>query len=399
MQVPFFDLTRQYGEIKPEIDEAIAGVLSNGIFTNGSNVSLFEEEFASYIGVKYAVGLSSGTDALTLGIKALGLGVGDEVIVPANVYPTAFGVALSGVTLKLVDCGWDGNLDPMVLENVITKNTKAIIVVHLYGNPANISAITKLPSFQAAKPLIIEDCAQAHGALVRFSNPDYRFLKNTAPKNSSNIEYQKSNLIRVGSIGDIGCFSFYPTKNVGAYGDGGMVVTNNIGVASELRKLRQYGEKMRYQSEIVGGISRLDELQAAVLRVKLRYVDAWTAKKREIAKLYSDEFSKLKIPDMLSCSTVDPSVGISAPHLFVIRSKHRDTLKENLKEKGIATAIHYPAPVHLQKSFTKLGYKAGGFPVAETLAKEILSLPLFPELRQDEVQHVCKVVGKYVTTP
>lgn len=359
--IPIFDLTREYRTIAKELTLAFTRIAKNGVFILGQNVSLFEQEFAGYMGVPFAVGLASGTDALTLGLKALGVRPGDEVVLPANSYPTAFGVAQSGARIRLVDVASDGTMDPVSLAATITPRTRAVIVVHLYGNPADVVSIQKIVGHK--RIVLVEDTAQAHGTII-------------AGK-------------KAGSIGTIGCFSFYPTKNLGALGDGGMVVTSNKDVAERLRRLRMYGETKRYESVEVSGVSRLDELQAAFLRVKLRHLTAWVTRRREIAQQY---IRGLHETGDIQCVTNNP---MSAYHLFVIRTKHRNALQAFLTGRGIGSAIHYPIPIHLVKAFRHLEYKNGDFPVSEALSQEVLSLPMFPLLTDGEVHRVIRTVKKY----
>jgi len=355
--IPIFNLTRQYKTIARDLNTIFTQINKDGQFILGQNVSLFEQEFAKYTGTRYGVGVGSGTDALTLGLRALGLKTGDEVILPANSYPSAFGVAQSGVTIKLVDVKIDGTMDPKKLYNAMTRRTHAVIPVHLYGNPADV--LTMKTIISGRKIFLIEDAAQAHG------------------------------IPHVGGFGDIGCFSFYPSKNLGALGDGGMVVTNNKTVADRVRRLRMYGEVSRYQSIEVSGVSRLDELQAALLRVKLRHLTAWVTRRKIIARHY---LTSLKGIGDLEFVTNNPR---SAYHLFVIRTKHRDHLQEYLAKRGIGSAVHYPTPIHLTKSFRNLGYKKGDFPEAEAQSREVLSIPIFPELTDGEVTKVITTIKRY----
>lgn len=355
--IPIFDLTREYKIIAAELALAFTRTAKNGVFILGQNVSLFEKEFARYAHTSYAVGLASGTDALTLGLKALGIGNGDEVILPANSYPTAFGVAQSGARIRLVDVKDDGTMDPVSLAAAITRRTRAVVPVHLYGNPADVGSIQKI--IGPKKIVLVEDAAQAHG------------------------------ISSAGSRGNIGCFSFYPTKNLGALGDAGMIVTNKKDVASRIMRLRMYGEIQRYESVEVAGVSRLDELQAALLRVKLRHLTDWVARRREIAKQYCKE---LKGIGDIQFVTDNPR---SCYHLFVICTKRRDALQKYLTANGIGNAIHYPTPIHLVRAFRDLGYKHGDFPVSEALSREVLSLPMFPLLTDGEVHRVIRTIKKY----
>lgn len=363
MKVPFLDLTRQYQNIKEEIDAATAEVFTSGWFILGPKVEEFEKAFASYIGVKHAIGVASGTEALQLALMALDIGTGDEVILPANSYPSVFAITACGATPKFVDINLvTYNLNPGLIENAISANTKAIMPVHLYGQPAAITEISEIA--KKHNLFVVEDCAQAHG--VKFQGQ------------------------MVGTFGDIGCFSFYPTKNLGAYGDGGMVVTNNSELAEKIRRLRMYGEKERYQSVIPGINSRLDELQAAILLVKLRHLDNWNRQRREQAQLYKE---LLKNTDLVLPIESDGAFHVF--HLFVVRSKRRDALQKFLAKNNIGAAIHYPTPIHLVPSFVNLGHKKGDFPASERASKEILSLPLYPELSWEEIEKVAEVVKKF----
>jgi dTDP-4-amino-4,6-dideoxygalactose transaminase len=357
-------LSRQYTAIKNEIDMAIAGVLATGRFILGDNVVAFEQEFAAYCGVEHAVGVGSGTEALHLALLALDIGAGDEVItVPHTAVATVAAIELAGADPVLVDVEpATMTMDPIEVEAKITSRTRAILPVHLYGHPAHLAALGAIAARHGL--LVVEDCAQAHGA-----------------------EYEGR---RVGGFGHVGCFSFYPTKNLGAYGDGGMVVTNDAALARKLRLLREYGWQERYVSSQRGGTnSRLDELQAAILRVKLRHLEEWTAARRALAAHYGA---------LLAYS------GVSAPaeavnvrhvyHLYVIRSLQRDALQAYLRGHGVATSIHYPTPVHLQPGYADLARGSGSFPVCERLAEEILSLPMFPELTTAEVEQTAGLIRR-----
>jgi dTDP-4-amino-4,6-dideoxygalactose transaminase len=356
--IPFFDLTDLHKSIQKELDRAIRKVIDRGNFILGEEVVAFEKEFARYVGVPYAVGVACGTDALTLSLRAHGIGAGDEVIVPANAYPTAFGVAQSGATIRLIDVNEDGSIDPDILRRVLTRKTRAVVAVHLYGAPANLPAISKiLRAYTHHRPILIEDAAQAHGAAIGNK--------------------------KVGSIGDIGCFSFYPSKNLGALGDGGMVVTKNKTIAKTLRQLRMYGEASRYHSRFVSGTSRLDELQAALLRVKLRHLDWWVQKRRKVAARYIKG-----LDDVGDITIVTKNLSESAFHLFVIRTKRRDQLITFLSDRGIGTGVHYPTPVHTQYAFRHLRYKKGDFPISEALSRQTLSLPIYPHLTDKEIETV-----------
>jgi dTDP-4-amino-4,6-dideoxygalactose transaminase len=359
--IPIFNLSRQYKRIKNELNSAFTQTSAIGQFTLGQHVLRFEQEFAKYIGVTHGVGLASGTDALTLGLTALGVGKGDEVILPANSYPSAFGVAESGATIKLVDVKDDGTMDPRRLATAITRHTRAVVPVHLYGTPADLGSINRV--LRGKNIFLIEDAAQAHGTRI-------------------GSKY-------AGAIGDIAVFSFYPSKNLGALGDGGMVVTRNKKIADHLKQLRMYGETGRYRSVEISGVSRLDELHAALLRVKLKHLYSWVQRRRYIANLYT---AGLQGIGDLRIVTASP---LSSFHLFVIRTGKRDQLQTYLMNRGICTAIHYPTPIHLVPSFKSLGYKKGDFPVSEALSKEILSIPLFPELTDIEVNKVIRTIQHF----
>lgn len=361
MKIPICNLSRQYRNIEAEINNAVLATLGRGIFTLGPEVTKFENEFAAWVGTKFAIGVASGTDALTLALKAIRVGPKDDVIVPANSYPSAFGLSLTGARLRLIDVGEDGTINPTNLPSVITKQTKVVVAVHLYGTPADIPAIQKLTSIP-----IIEDCAQAHGA--------------------------KIGKHKVGTFGTIGCFSFYPTKNLGAFGDGGLLVTRDKALTDRLRALRMYGETKRYESNEVSGVSRLDELQAAVLRIKLKHLDQWNRKRKNIVERYIRE---LKGIGDIRFITSDNKVFHSSFHLCVIRTMKRNALSMHLNRHGIQTAIHYPTPIHLTKAYHYLGYRKGDFPVTEALSREILSLPLFPELTEQEQETVIHGITRF----
>ena len=360
--IPLFDLSGQYRKIKKEVDSAALRVLKSGWYILGKEVESFEKEFASYLGVKYAVGVASGTDALKIALKALELTSKDEVILPANVYPTAFGVAESGVKIKLVDVDpHTYNINPSEIERAITRKTKAIIPVHLYGQAADMDSILKIAQKYRLK--VIEDCAQAHGA-----------------------EYKDR---KIGTIGDVNCFSFYPTKPLATYGDGGMIVTNNPQIYQRALLLRMYGEKRRYQSEILGDNSRLDELQAAILRVKLKFLEDWNRERKRKAAFYREKLAKLR-EIILPAEKFD-----HVYHLFVIRAQAREKLIEYLSQHKILSGVHYPKPIHQVKSFAFLGYKKGDFPVSERASREILSLPLYIGIKKGEILEVAKRIREF----
>jgi len=351
----------QYLSYKKQINAAIKQVLQSGWFILGNEVKAFEEEFAKYIGVNFAKGTGSGTDAIMLALKALQIGAGDEVItVSQTAVATVAAIEMAGAKPVMVDIEEDFyTIAPEKIEAAITPKTKAVVAVHLYGQPADLNAILKITKKHKLK--LIEDCAQAHGAIY---------------KNK-----------RAGSIGDVGCFSFYPTKNLGALGDGGMVVTNDAKLAEKVEMLRQYGWKKRYISEFAGVNSRLDELQAAILRVKLAHLDDDNAKRNHIAQMYDKQFGQTEIiipKKRQNCSHVY--------HLYVIRAKKRDQLLEHLKQQGIAAAVHYPMPVHLQPAYNH----RQKLPVTEKIAKEILSLPMYPELTEKQTQKIINAVKEFL---
>jgi len=391
--IAVFTLTRQHKILEKELTDAFHKVIEGYTYILGPNVEAFERAFAKYLGVKYSVGVASGTDALTLALLALGVGPEDEVILPANSYPSAFGVAVTGVTLRLVDIDpTTFTLDPSKLEGAITKKTKAIIPVHMYGQSADMEEIMGIA--RKHKISVVEDCAQAHGAEVSVARLASSVQKKGALRHLEGGRMDSFQVERswkkVGTIGELGCFSFYPTKNLGALGDGGMIVTNNKKLYQKVKLLRMYGEKKRYQSVLVGRNSRLDELQAALLLVKLKYLDEWIERRRRIAKQYNEQWTMNngQLPQ-------EAEHARHVYHLFVIRSKMRDALKAYLEKKGIGTAIHYPIPIHLVPSFAYLGYKKGDFPESEKACLEVLSLPMFPELTDSEIKTVTKAIAQF----
>ena len=366
--VPFLDLTRQYRRIEGEILSAQKRVLEKGHFILGEEVSSFEEEFARYCGVRYGVGVGSGTDALFLALKAAGIGKGDEVITVSHSFiATALAVSWTGAKPVFVDIDPEVyTMDPTRLEDFLKRRkrsrVKAILPVHLYGHPAEMEAIKEIA--HRYHLMVIEDACQAHGA---------------------EVEGRKA-----GSFGRLSCFSFYPTKNLGAYGDGGMVVTNEKKYYERLRLLRRYGEKRKYEHVSKGWNSRLDEMQAAILRVKLTHLDQWNGERRKRALIYKRmlENTEVRCP-------VEKEQTRHVYHLFVIQTRKRNTLQIFLKEKGIETLIHYPVPIHLQKAYAELGYRRGDLPVTEKVSHEILSLPFYPELTNEEMKEVQEELRKF----
>ncbi|MGB7845002.1 MAG: DegT/DnrJ/EryC1/StrS family aminotransferase [Candidatus Acidiferrum sp.] len=364
-RVPFVDLTAQYRTIAREIAEVTSKVMEEADFILGGDVNLFEEEFASFCGVQFAVGVDSGTSALELALRAYGIGPGDEVITAANTFiATALAISHAGAKPVLVDVDPSTyRIDVAALANAITPRTKGIIPVHLYGQPAHMAPIRQLAD--KLGPIVIEDACQAHGA--RYSGK------------------------RAGSLGHAAAFSFYPGKNLGAYGDGGMVVTNDPDIAERLRMLRNYGQKEKYHHLFRGYNRRLDTLQAAILRVKLKHLDRWNAARRWNARLYQQFLEGTGVTTPVEARGTEP-----VWHLYVIESEHRDSLRDYLSSKGISVGIHYPIPIHLQPAYQDLGYKAGDFPVTESASRRILSLPMYPELRSSQIEFVSDTIRAFI---
>jgi len=366
-QVPFVDLAAQYRAIEGEISEAVSKVLREGDFILGRDVSLFEEEFAAFCEAKWAVGVDSGTSALELALRAYEIGPGDEVITAANTFiASALAISHAGATPVLVDVDADTyTIDVAAIEKAVTPRTKAIIPIHLYGHPADMDPILQLA--QRHGLVVIEDACQAHGARYKGK--------------------------RTGSLGHAAAFSFYPGKNLGAYGDGGAVVTSDAAVAKRLGMLRNYGQKEKYQHMFRGFNRRLDTLQAAVLRTKLKHLDEWNDARRQHAKSYSRLLAQsgLVVP---RASALCESVW----HLYVIRINQRDALKEHLATRGISVGIHYPIPIHLQPAYRDLGHQPGDFPVTEEYSRQILSLPMYAELTPDILRRVTETAGEFAVT-
>ena len=363
MKIPLLDLRAQYQTIKPEIDRAIQQVLDSGAFVLGPTVAAFEEEVAAYLGVKHAVGVASGTDALILALRALGIGPEDEVVIPSyTFFATAGAVFHVGARPTLVDIYADTYaLDVKQVAEKITPRTKAIIPVHLYGHPANMPSLLELARKHQLK--IIEDNAQAFGA--RYEGRP------------------------TGSFGDAACLSFFPTKNLGGYGDGGIVVTDSDNVARQVRMLRTHGWRKKYYPEMLGYNSRLDALQAAILRVKLNYLDQWNDARRRLAQAYTRRLEPLgfRVPTEVAGAR-------HVYHLYIIRTGERQRVQIILKEKGIASAIYYPLPLHLTEPFLSLGYQRGDFPISEQASEETLALPLFPEMSPEQLDAVVATLGE-----
>lgn len=355
--IPIVDLVAQYHTIKDEMDAAVLGVLESGKFILGPNVSALEQEVAAYLGVKHAVGVASGTDALVIALRAAGVGPGDEVLVPAFSFFATVGTVLSvGARPVFVD------VDPLhylmdfqAARALVSPKTKAIIPVHLYGQPADMDEIMTLAGeFNLA---VVEDNAQAFGATYKGK--------------------------KTGSLGHLGCLSFFPTKNLGGYGDGGMVTTNDDKLAETVRMLRTHGWKKKYYPEMLGYNSRLDDLQAAILRVKLRHLDGWNGKRREIAHRFTALLAGLGLQGPYEAVARE-----HVYHLYMVRFQQRDRVQKEMKDAGIATEIYYPQPLHLAAPCRALGYGEGQFPVAEQASRELLALPLYPELTDAQVDQV-----------
>ncbi|MBW4682217.1 MAG: DegT/DnrJ/EryC1/StrS family aminotransferase [Microcoleus vaginatus WJT46-NPBG5] len=359
--IPLVDLKAQYVSIRSEIDGAMQAVLEQTAFIGGAELQQFEAEFAAYCGAKACVGVGNGTDALYLALRVLGIGPGDEVITVAHTFiATAEAISLTGAKPVFVDIREDTMLmNPDALEAAITPRTRAVIVVHLYGQPCEMDRIVEIARHHNLK--VVEDAAQAHGAYWQGQ--------------------------RVGTLGDVACFSFYPGKNLGAYGDGGAVVSQDEDLIHRIRRLANHGRLEKYTHEIEGVNSRLDGLQASILRIKLRHLDQWNAARQRHAAHYLEALggSGVKLP------TVHPKAE-SVWHLFVIRVSEREHLQARLKEQGIATGIHYPLPLHQQPAYKYLGISEGTLPVSEKVASEIVSLPMYAELTEEQVDTVIKAV-------
>jgi len=361
-QVNFSILANEYKAIEKEIDAAIKEVLLSGQYILGPVVKEFEEQIAAYCGVKYAIGVASGSDALILALRSLDIGPGDEVITtPFTFVATAHAIVHCGAKPVFVDIEPETfNINPDLIEPAITKKTKAIIPVHLYGHPANMDPIMKIA--ETHNLYVVEDAAQAFGA--------------------------RYNGRKVGSIGHVGCFSFFPTKNLGCYGDGGMVVTDNPDIAEKVDILRRQGCREKYHAEMIGYNSRLDAIQAAILKVKLKYVDQWNEQRRNVAHRYNE----LLYGSDVQAPTEAP-YAYHVYHQYTIRAHKRDDLKRLLLENGIETSIYYPVPLHLQDGFKFLEKKEGSFPESEKATFEVLSLPIFPEISFECQEKVCAVIS------
>lgn len=363
--IPFLDLKAPHIDLRSQLQDAFERVLDSGWYIQGNELKQFEVEFANYCEAKHCIGVGNGLDALHLILRAYGIGDGDEVIVPSNTYiATWLAASYAGATpIPVEPDERTYNIDPARIEAAITSRTKAIMVVHLYGQPADMDAIKVIARKYNLK--VVEDAAQAHGARYKGR--------------------------RVGTLGDAAGFSFYPGKNLGAIGDGGAVTTNDAELAENIRMLGNYGSRVKYHNEVKGYNSRLDELQAAFLREKLKKLDAWNAQRQVLAAEYSHQLkdSKLVIPFV-------PEWADPVWHLFVVRSQQRENLQAYLQQQGIGTMIHYPIPPHLQLAYADLGYKLGTFPVSEAIHEEVLSLPLGPAMNLSQIEHIGKILNYYM---
>jgi len=365
MKVPFVDLTTQFQAMRDEVVPAMTKIMQGAHFILGEEVALFEKEFAAFCEAGYAVGVDSGTSALELALRAYHIGPGDEVITVTNSFiATALAISRTGATPVFVDVAPPTyTLDVSQLPRALTSHTKAIIPVHLYGHPADMDTIMEIA--QAHNLVVIEDACQAHGARYKGR--------------------------RAGSLGHAAAFSFYPAKNLGAYGDGGMVVTSDEQVTAKIRMLRDYGQREKYHHLMQGFNHRLDTLQAAVLRAKLKHLDAWNQARRRHARQYAELLAQS--PAVLPA---EADYAEAVYHLYVIRVDDRNELKAYLQSQGIATGIHYPIPIHLQPAYRDLGYHRGDFPVAERDAKQMLSLPMYPELDANAIEFVAETINAFI---
>jgi len=368
---PFLDLKAQFDDIKNEVMEAVSHVFEDQRFILGPEVELLENEIAALVGARAAVGCASGSDALLLSLKALGIGPGDEVITtPFTFVATVGSMARAGARPVLIDIRPDTfNLDSNLIEAAISSRTRAILPVHLFGLAADLDPILQLA--EAHRLAVVEDAAQAIGACYRGRH--------------------------VGSLGAAGCFSFYPSKNLGGAGDGGMVTTNDAQVADQLRRLRDHGRSQKYSHEVLGMNSRLDALQAAILRVKLLHLANWTRRRQEKAERYRALFDEFALDGNVKLPAAPPGC-FHVYNQFTVRSSERDRLREFLRARGIPTEIYYPRPLHLQPAFGYLGYRAGEFPAAEAASREVLSLPIYPELKEEHQGAVVRAIADFYGT-
>lgn len=368
---PFFDLHEQFETIRGEVLQAIGAVLDSQQFILGQQVELLEQEVASYIDAPHGVGCASGTDALYLALLAQGVGPGDEVITtPFTFIATAGSIARTGATPVFVDIDADTfNISPELIEPAITEKTRAILPVHLFGLSADLNPVLQIASDHALA--VIEDCAQAIGATYHGR--------------------------KVGGFGAFGCFSFFPSKNLGCAGDGGLVTARDRAMDDRLRLLRAHGSRSKYHYEILGTSSRLDTLQAAILRVKLRYLDAWIKARQERAEIYAQLFESRELSEFITLPSIPPHCG-HVFNQFVIRCRNRDALRKHLHERGVPTAVYYPEPLHLQPAFSYLEYRAGSMPHAEAACQDSLALPIYPELPPEDQERVVGAIAEFYHT-
>lgn len=368
MNIPLIDLRAQFNSLKPEILQAIERVLDSGVYVNGPEVISFEEEMAKFTHCQYAVSNANGTDSLILAFHACGIGIGDEVITsPYTFFATAEAIARVGAIPVFADIDpLTFNLCPEWVEAKITARTKAIVPVHIFGQPADMDAIVDIA--ERHQLFVIEDACQALGAFYK-EKP-------------------------IGSIGHVSCISLFPTKNLGGYGDGGVLLTNDEGIARQVRLLAAHGSTQKYFHEVVGYNSRLDELQAAIVRIKLRKLPEWNAQRQRIAEVYSNLLRDINI----KLPYVSKHVS-HVYHLYVVQSERRDQLSTVLQQAGVANGHYYPCPLHLQRAFDYLGYKLGDLPVAEALSKTAIALPMYPELTDEQQTYISDVINKFISKP
>jgi len=369
MKVPFLNLKAQYDSIAHEVEQSIKEVLATCAFSGGPYVEKFEEEFAEFCGCSFAVGVGSGTEALWLALMALGVQPGDEVVTAPNSFiATAEAISLCGARPVFVDVEESSlTMDPALLEQAITPRTKAIIPVHLYGQPADMDAIVAIAKRHGVA--VLEDACQAHGA-----------------------EYKGK---RAGSLGDAGCFSFYPGKNLGAYGEAGCVVTKDEALAHQIKMLRDHGQSRKYHHQLVGINGRMDGIQGAVLSAKLKYLASWNSVRREHASLYHEMLDGVPAVSVLQ----EMPYARHVYHLYAVRTADRDRLRQVLHDSGIECGVHYPVPIHLQEAYASRGEGVGSFPVAESSARELLSLPMFPELTKEQISYICCEIKRHSQSP
>lgn len=363
MEIMTNRLDRGFYRYQEEFESKAVEILRSGWYILGKELEAFENEFATWVGAKYCVGVGNGLDALCLAFRALGIGEGDEVIVQGNTYiASVMGITTNGATPVFVEPDEYNNIDTSKIEAAITNKTKAVLVVHLYGQASKMDDVVSM--CQKYNLRLVEDCAQSHGSKFKGKV--------------------------TGTFGDVGCFSFYPSKNLGAFGDGGAIITNNSEIDKTVRMLRNYGSEVRYYNKVVGVNSRLDEMQAGLLRIRLKHMDELNQEKKKIAERYLREIHNpyVELPETReNCEHIW--------HQFVIHSSRRDELQDYLKNNGIATIIHYPIPPHLQEAYSYLGYKVGDFPITERYANEVLSIPMYNGITDEEQEYVIQIINKF----